>query len=188
MAVDAARYLASNVAALRRTKRLTQRQLAELADIPRSTVTNIESGGGNPSLANLVRLSSALGVGVEELLAAPRSECVLIPADKVPSRDRGGGRVRVFELLPERVKGLVIERMELEPGGSMRGTPHVTGTKEYLHAMGGTVSVLVAGQLFAVAKGDVLAFPGDQPHSYVNRTKSPAVAISVVAPTPVSER
>ncbi len=81
MAVDAARNLAANVAALRRTKRLTQRQLAELSGIPRSTVTNIESGGGNPSLSNLVRLSAALGVGVEELLAAPRTDCLLIPAD-----------------------------------------------------------------------------------------------------------
>ncbi len=188
MAVSAARYLAANVAALRRTKRLTQRQLAVLADIPRSTVTNIESGGGNPSLANLVRLSSALGVGVEELLAAPRSDCVLIPAERVPSRSRGGGRVRVFELLPERVKGLIIERMELEVGGSMRGTPHVTGTKEYLHATAGTVTVLVAGRIFAVTRGDVLAFPGDQPHSYVNRGRSAATAFSVVAPAPVTER
>lgn len=188
MAVNASVYLATNVAGLRRVKRLTQRQLAELAGIPRSTVTNIESGGGNPSLSNLVRLSCALGVGVEELLAAPRTDCVLIPADKVPSKQKGGGSVRVFELLPERVKGLIIERMELEPGGSMRGTPHVTGTKEYLHATMGTVSVLVAGQMFAVSKGDVLAFPGDQPHSYVNRTRKPAVAFSVVAPTPVTER
>lgn len=186
MAVDAARNLAANVAALRRTKRLTQRQLADLSGIPRSTVTNIESGGGNPSLGNLVRLSSALGVGVEELLAAPRSDCVLIPADRVPVRERGGGNVRVFELLPERFKGLIIERMELEPGGSMRGTPHTTGTKEYLHATVGTVTVLVAGQIFAVDRGAVLAFPGDQPHSYVNRTRARAVAFSVVAPAPVT--
>lgn len=188
MSVEAARHLASNVISLRRVKRLTQRQLAELAEIPRSTVTNIESGGGNPSLSNLCRLSSALGVGVDELLAAPRTDCVLIPAEKVPTRERGGGRVRVHELLPERVRGLIIERMELEPGGSMRGTPHVTGTKEYLHAVSGTVSVLVAGRMFAVEKGAVLAFPGDQPHSYVNRGRNRAVGFSVVAPAPVTER
>lgn len=188
MAVEAARHLAANVTALRRVKRLTQRQLAELADIPRSTVTNIESGGGNPSLANLCRLSSALGVGVDELLSAPRTDCVLIPADKVPTRDRVGGRVRIHELLPEKVKGLIIERMELEPGGSMRGTPHVAGTKEYFHTVAGTVNVLVAGQMFAVEKGAVLAFPGDQPHSYVNRARAAATGFSVVAPAPVTDR
>lgn len=183
MSEKAAANLAANVAALRKTGGLSQQQLAARAGIPRSTVTNIESGAGNPSLGNLVRLSAALGVGIEELIAAPRDECVLIPADKVPVHERGGG-VRVHDLLPERVKGLHIERMELELGGSMRGTPHVTGTKEYLHATAGTVSVLVAGRMFAVPAGAVLAFPGAQPHAYINRSSEPATALSVVVPAP----
>jgi len=58
------------------------------------------------------------------------------------------------------------------------------GTKEYLTVLEGEVSVYVAGNLYAVQAGDVLAFPGNQPHSYLNTQFAPAVAISVVIPVP----
>ena len=50
-------HLARNTLALRKARDLTQSELARIADLPRSTLTWIESGGGNPSLANLVRLA-----------------------------------------------------------------------------------------------------------------------------------
>lgn len=185
MTGKASRNLALNLASLRTTLNLSQQQLAANAGIPRSTVTNIESGAANPSLDNLIRLSAALGVGIEELIAEPREECVLIPADRVPVRERSRGKVRVHDLLPERIKGFHIERLELEPGASMRGTPHVTGTKEYLHTTVGTVIVVVAGRMYSVGTGALLAFPGAQPHSYINRGKRQATAFSVVVPAPV---
>jgi quercetin dioxygenase-like cupin family protein len=66
----------------------------------------------------------------------------------------------------------------------MGGQPHLPGTKEYLTVLEGEVSVYVAGNLYAVQAGDVLAFPGNQPHSYLNTQFAPAVAISVVIPVP----
>lgn len=185
MTSNASRNLALNLASLRTTQKMSQQRLADSAGIPRSTVTNIESGAGNPSLEKLVRLSSALGVGIEELIAEPRDECVLIREDRVPVREYGNGKVRIHDLLPERIKGLHIERMEIQPGASMRGTPHVTGTKEYLHVTGGTVTVVVAARMFPVASGALLAFPGAQQHSYVNRGSVHATAFSVVVPAPV---
>lgn len=184
---DAATNLARNVLALRRGRNLSQARLAALAGIPRSTIAHVESGAGNPSLANLARLSAALGVGIEELLARPRNACVLVPAEQVPVRNRASGRVQVADLLPERVRGLEITRLRIEPQATMRGTPHVFGTKEYLHTLQGRVSVLVAGEVYDVGAGDVLAFPGDQMHSYVNRGQSDAVAISVVVPVSMAE-
>ena len=180
--------LARNLAALREAKNMSQRRLSELADIPRSTLTHIESGDGNPTLENIARLSSTLGVGIEELLARPRSDVKLFPKADIPVRVKGKGAVQVYKLLPERVRGLEIDRMELEPRAVMKGTPHTTGTKEYMHVLAGTVTVLVAGEIHEVATGDVFAFPGDQGHSYLNRGKRKAVAISVVVPVPVTQR
>jgi quercetin dioxygenase-like cupin family protein len=50
----------------------------------------------------------------------------------------------------------------------------------------GEVVVHVAGESLVVRKGDVLVFPGHQPHGYRNVKKSPAVAISIVIPVPVT--
>ena len=59
-----AEYLALNLAALRREKNLSQQALSALAGIPRSTITHIESGQGNPSLNNLCLLAVALNVSI----------------------------------------------------------------------------------------------------------------------------
>jgi transcriptional regulator with XRE-family HTH domain len=182
----ASRHLAQNIENLRGKKQLSQQQLADIAGIPRSTLTNIESGAGNPSLSNLVKISEALGVSVEELLSRPRSECTLIAADRVPVSERSRGQVKVYKLLPEQVKGIEIDRMEFVPGALMGGHPHLVGTKEYLTVIQGEVLVQVAGQSYPVRKSDVLAFPGNQPHSYRNSGASNAIAISVVIPVPAS--
>mgnify|MGYP004000943083 CR=1 FL=1 len=182
----ASRYLAQNIGILRRKKNFSQHQLAQLAEIPRSTLTNIESGVGNPSLRNLIKISTALGVGVEELLSRPRSECTLIPAHKVKFTKRTDGKVRSFSLLPDKIKGIEIDRVEFEAQTDMVGHPHLRGTKEYLTVITGEVVVYVAGDSYLVKEGDVFAFPGNQPHSYKNPKNSKSVVVSVVIPVPAS--
>jgi hypothetical protein len=61
--------------------------------------------------------------------------------------------------------------------GRLGGIPHVQGTKEYL--------TCIAGERFRVEQGDVLAFPGDQQHSYQNSGTRTAVCLSVVVLAPV---
>lgn len=184
MDTSAAKYLADNILKLRKKKRWSQAQLAKVASIPRSTLTHMESGEGNPSLNNLIKISSALGVGTEELLSRPRSETVLIPAKEVNIVKRSHGQVLMHKLLPDRIRGLEIDRVEFEPEAQMGGHPHLLGTKEYLTVIKGEVIVYVAGEAHHVKKGDVLAFPGNQPHSYRNPKKISCVAISVVIPVP----
>ena len=177
-------YLAQNIEKLRNSKNLSQQQLAKLADIPRSTLTNIESGVGNPSLANLVKISSALGVGIEELLSRPRSDCLLIRSEQVIVEERSRQQVQVYKLLPDKIKGIEIDRVEFDVGAILVARPHLRGTKEYLTTIQGEVTVSIAGETYLVKKGDVLAFPGDQPHSYRNSFTATSITISVVIPIP----
>ena len=153
-----------------------------MAEIPRSTLSHIESGSANPSLYNLVSLSAALGVGIEELLSKPRNECALIPSHEVPVKKRSQGRVSVFKLLPDKLKGIEIDRLELQPKSFMGGHPHIAGTKEYLTVVKGEFTVHISGDTYNVKKGDVFAFPGNQPHSYGNPKDTISIAVSVVIP------
>ncbi len=177
-----AQHLARNLLTLRRHKRWSQHQLSLRAAVPRSTIAHMESGGGNPSLSNLDAVAGALRVSIEELISPPRADAVLTTAAQIPVEKRG--EARIHQLLPERVRGLEIVRMEYPPGVSIVGTPHLRGTKEYLYGLAGELAVLVAGELFVVGAGDVLAFPGDQTHSYLNRARRIAIAVSIVVPLP----
>ncbi len=178
------RHLASSITELRGKRAITQGQLAKLAGVPRSTVAHMESGAGNPTLANLARIAIALQVSVEELLAAPRANCKLLKNRDLNRVKRGHGSTLVIRLLPDPIPGMLIDRMEIELGGRLGGVPHVSGTKEYFTCIQGEVTVYVAGIRYCVEEGDVLAFPGDQAHSYTNTGKQKAICLSVVALAP----
>ena len=176
----AASHLARNLASLRHTRALTQDALAKAAALPRSTIANLESGAGNPSLIVLVKVAGALGVPIDELLASPRALVRRWAAAEVASRTKGRG-VHIRALVPEPVPDEIMEVMDFEPGAVMGGTPHLPGTREFFTCLGGRVNLTVAGDRYALNEGDVLAFPGNQPHSYQNADAlAPACGVSVV--------
>src|SRR5215470_13793281 len=178
--------LAANLRYLRERRGLTQSQLAKLCGVPRSTVANIETGAANPTLSVLARVAGALQLSLEELLSAPRARCQVFPKGTLPVQARGrGGKVQVHKLLPHPIPGMEIDRMELAVGERMAGIPHRPGTHEYLYCESGDIILWVSGERFDLATGDVAAFPGDQPHTYVNPGARPAVGFSVVTLAPM---
>jgi transcriptional regulator with XRE-family HTH domain len=175
--------LAGNAKRLREARRLSQEQVAKLAGIPRPTWASLESGSANPTLAVLQKAAAALQVSIEELIGPPRTACQLFPAASIASRRRGSALTR--PLIPESLPGLDISRLELEPGGMMKGTPHTPGTREYLACEAGTIELAASGEVWKLSPGDTLVFRGDQRHTYRNPGRGVAVGISVVAFAPV---
>lgn len=176
--VDLPGRLARNLRHLRGARNLTQAQAAAAAGVPRATWAHLESGEANPTLQVIHRAAQALQVSIEELIAAPRAAVELFPAGRLPSRTRGGATLR--QLLPDPIPGMSIERLDLPPRASFAGVPHTPGTKEYLACETGTIVLAVAGRKWTLAAGDVLAFLGDQRHSYANPGREPAVGYSAV--------
>jgi mannose-6-phosphate isomerase-like protein (cupin superfamily) len=74
-----------------------------------------------------------------------------------------------------------IDRIELPAGAQMTGIPHTSGTREYLTCESGAIVLVAAGDRFDLSSGDVVAFRGDQRHSYMNPGTKVAVGYSVVA-------
>ncbi len=175
---DLASRLAANVRALRVGRGLTQAQLAKLSGLPRATWANLESGAANPTLSVLHKVAGTLQVSLEELVAAPRTGTKLYARESLPTRQRGDATVR--KLLPERIAGAEIDRIELPPGGRMVGVPHTPGTREYLACERGSIVLTASGEAYPLREGDVIAFRGDQRHAYANPGDRVAVGWSVV--------
>ena len=97
-----AAHLARNLGSLRHARALTQEMLAKAAGVPRSTIANLESGEGNPSLTVLVKVANALGVPIDELLGAPRAKVRKWAAADIAARMQGRG-VTMRPLVPEPV-------------------------------------------------------------------------------------
>jgi transcriptional regulator with XRE-family HTH domain len=175
---DVASRLGTNVRTLREGRGLTQAQMAKLAVLPRATWANLESGAANPTLAVLDRVASAFQVTIEELIASPRAEARHYPRASLPAKPRG--QVLVRKLLPDPLPGTEIDRLELPRGAKMIGVPHTPGTREYLTCESGSIVLVASGEEYRLEPGDVVAFRGDQRHSYHNRGDRTAIAYSVV--------
>ena len=176
-----ASHLADNLRYLRQRRGWSQAQLAALAEVPRSTLANIETGTGNPTLSVLSGLAAACQVTMEELLSPPKGMGRLISAADIPEEIRGS-RIKavIRKLLPDPIPGMEIDRMEIPAGGRIRGVPHREGTREYLCCERGRIVLYAGGERYALKKGDVCAFRGDLPHSYLNETRHTAIGFSVV--------
>ena len=102
----------------------------------------------------------------------------VFPKSRLAVRMRGNVEVR--KLLPDPIPGTEIDRFALPPRAKMVGVPHTPGTREYLTCERGALVLVAAGERVTLAEGDVVAFRGDQRHSYENPNASPAVGYSVV--------
>jgi len=184
MTDDLAGRLSANIRQLRQARGLTQQQMSKLSELPRATWANLESGGSNPTLTVLHRVAVALQVPIEELIAEPRANAKHYPKGSLPSRARG--QVTVSTLLPDKVPGMLIERIEIPAGEKLVGVPHTPGTREYLTCEAGEIELIASGDKFQLVPGDVVVFRGDQRHSYGNPSRRAAIGYSVVMLEPVT--
>jgi transcriptional regulator with XRE-family HTH domain len=180
---ELAARLAHNVRTLREARGLTQQQMSKASGLPRATWAYLESGAANPTLAVLSKVAEALSVPFEELVMLPTPAARHYPKASLPVREKPGVVVR--SLLPHRVPNMVMERMELEVGGRMSGTPHSAGTREYLACERGKIELTASGERFVLEPGDVVVFRGDQRHGYANIGAGLATGYSVVVLRPV---
>ncbi len=176
---ETARHLGRNLANLRSARGWSQAQLGKLASLPRSTITQLESGDSNPSLKTLLAMASALQVPLDELLAPPDSKYRHVLAADIPIIKKKQG-VTLYGLLPDPISGMEMSRMEFGSHCRYTGIPHLPGTREYFTCLQGKVHVTVGAHTHIVAAGDVLAFAGSQPHAYFNGGTESAVGLSVV--------
>jgi transcriptional regulator with XRE-family HTH domain len=178
-------YLALNVREYRNSRQLSQAQLAKLAGIPRPTLAHLESGSANPTLSVMMRLASALQVLIEELVAPPRATVRHFTSEELPKRQRGSVSIR--KLLPDPIRGLDIERLEIPAGALLSGIPHARGTRKFVICENGAVFVTVNEEKNRLERGDLLSFRGDQGHTYLNSAQELAIVYSVVTTAPIPE-
>jgi transcriptional regulator with XRE-family HTH domain len=183
MSEELSSRLGRNIRQLRQARGLTQQQMSKVSGLPRATWANLESGDANPTLAVLHAVALAFQVSLEEIVAEPRASAKLYRRGTLPTRMRG--TVQVSSLLPDKVPGMQIERLELPVGGRMVGVPHTAGTREYLTCESGELELVASGESFQIQEGDVVVFRGDQRHSYLNHGRRPAVGYSVVMLRPI---
>src|SRR5579863_5829691 len=157
-------------ASLRRERRRTGLSLTEVArraGIAKSTLSQLESGTGNPSLETLWAICVALDAPFSRLLDPPRPQILVIRADEGPtvSAAHASYRATLLTASPPGARRDVY-RIDAEPGQARASEPHMPGVTEHVVLGSGRALVGVAGEPVEIGPGDYISYPGDLPHVF----------------------
>src|SRR4051794_10211130 len=156
----------------------TLEELADRSGVSRRMLITVEHGEGNPSIATLLRISDALGIGLPVMVDVERPHAVTVTAaGRAPVLWRGphGGQGR---LVAGTEPPDVVELWDwvLQPGEAHTTEAHSTGTRELLLVLDGEVELRVGERTERLGVGDSVAFAGDVPHGYATTAGATAPA------------
>ena len=153
-------------------------ELAGRSGVSRRQLVTIERGDGNPSIATLLRLSDALGIGLATLVDLQRpNACTITPAGQAPvlwTGPHGGQASLVAGIGPPDV--VELWDWTLHPGEHHRSEAHAPGTRELLHVLEGHIDLTVGEHTDRLDTGDAATLSGDLPHRYANPADATAPA------------
>jgi transcriptional regulator with XRE-family HTH domain len=157
-------------ASLRRERRrsgLSLTEVARRAGIAKSTLSQLESGAGNPSLETLWAICVALDAPFSRLLDPPRPHVQVIRAGEGPtvSATQADYQATLLAACPPGARRDVY-RISAEPGYARESQPHMPGVVEHVVLSAGRALVGVAGEPVELGPGDYVCYPADLPHVF----------------------
>jgi len=157
-------------AALRRERERHGISLAELArraGIAKSTLSQLESGAGNPSVETLWALAVVLDVPFSRLVDPPATPVHVVRAADRPvlRSERAPFTSALLAACPPGARR-DLHLMTAEPGPVREAQPHIAGAIEHMVVTAGRWRAGPVGAEVDLEPGDYLRFSADQPHRY----------------------
>jgi transcriptional regulator with XRE-family HTH domain len=175
-------HLGKTIQRLRKAYNLSLSELAEQSGVAKSIISQIERNETNPTLATIWRLSQALDISIERVLAAHDDEPFVdvVPRAETPVLLSEDGKVRLaITGWIRTVEWLQWYDVTAEPGGELDSEGHQRGAVECLSVLDGALEVEVAGRRERVEAGATVRYRADRRHTIRNPGETPARATMV---------
>ncbi len=142
-------------------------ELAKRAGIAKSTLSQLESATGNPSVETLWALGGALGVPFSRLVDPPQPTITVLRAGEgtVIHSERSSYAATLLSSCPPNARRDIYV-MRAEPGSARSSDPHLPGTVEHFWLGAGRAVIGPTGVSVELAPGDYMSYPGDVPHVF----------------------
>jgi transcriptional regulator with XRE-family HTH domain len=159
--------LGKTVQRLRKAYNLSLSELAEQSGVAKSIISQIERNETNPTLATIWRLSQALDVSIERVLASGDDEPFIERSSRADTpilvSDDGRMRLAIIGWI-KTVEWLQWYDLRSEPGGVLDSEAHQRGSVECLSVVEGSFEVEVGGIVQTARAGETLRYRCDRPH------------------------
>lgn len=171
---------------------LSQRQLAEVADVPHGQISMIETNKSSPSVASLRKILGGVGISMSEFFEPEPIQSAQVFFTPNELRDltsrlyQGDAALRqkltIQQLGDARQHGLQVFHERYEPGADTGASMISHEASEGGFVITGEVEVTVGEQVRVLKAGDGFLFNSREPHRFRNLSDRPAEIISACTP------
>ena len=173
--------IGKKVEKFRKAKGLSSRELAKLAEITPSMLSQIERGLANPSISTLKILAKCLDVPTFSFLLEEINTSHLV----VRSNERKTMKVKelTYSLVsPDFTGNLATAIMEVPPMNSSSESPLAHKGEEVAYVLEGKIKVYLEEEVYVLEKGDSVKIPSHLKHKWDNPFEEKAVILFSVTP------
>lgn len=151
----AAAVVGANLRRLRQERRLSLSEVSRLSTIAKATLSNLESGTGNPTIVTLVSLADVLGVLPGDLLAdqAPR----LIRANDGPFVE---GPVTIGRLITRHHSSSIdLHEVVFKADKTFQSVQPASDALEQVYVISGALKIEIEDGQYLLGEGDFIQYP-----------------------------
>ena len=171
----------------RRRRQLTVDGLARASGVSFGGISELERGRGNPSLLTLQRIGRALDLTLNQLLADPAGDEMVVRADGralLPPYDVTEGQQAVKRelLTPRGQTTLQVIRSTIPPQFSNESSPFRHMGTESILIEQGSLLVVHGRRKVTLATGDSMTYGCSVAHFWTNPSRSTTIVLGAITP------
>jgi DNA-binding XRE family transcriptional regulator len=180
-------HVGNQLRALRKARRFSIRNLAEISGLSVNTLSLIENGKTSPSVNTLSQLAQSLNVPITAFFEIEHKK-------KIVYQKAGERKQIVFSQgqleslsgdMPHVGSEPFITR--LEPNASSGVEPIIYAGRQFIYCLEGHITYTIEGEAYPLMPGDSLIFDAYAPHSWQNTATTSSRALLVLCPEDSSD-
>ena len=168
---------------LRQRAGLSQRKLAELAQVSNATVSLIEADKVSPSVSALRQILAALGVGIGDFFSKPEPEREQVVYRARELTEIAGGAVS-YRQVGANLQGRALQMIHERYGPGAQSGPKMLSHQgeEAGIVIKGRLGLEVDGARYELGEGDAYRFDSLKPHAFRNVGEGELIIVSACTP------
>lgn len=159
--------IAENLKRLRLERNLSLGQLAELSEVSKVMISQIEKGDSNPTINTIWKIAKGLNVPYTVLIDKHESTTSVIQKSDAKEQVSEDGTYRVYCYYgntPNRNFELFL--LQLDSGASYTSVGHSEKSQEYIVVLEGELALLTNNENYSLSADDSICFSSSTPHTY----------------------
>lgn len=173
--------IGTNLKRLREERGYSLSKLADIVQVSKSMLAQIEKGETNPSVGTIWKIANGLHVSFTSLLSEEHYPVKVIRKENLTSIYQEDHKYAIHPYFPySKDKRFELYTVELGNRAHHYSEAHVKGVEEYFVVTEGCIEVVIGSEHIVLNKDDAITFLADSEHSYNNLTDESAAGVIVL--------